>query len=297
MNGELPRDDRAVDFRRLLAAAGVRVWSLDYRTHAVPADASPEELRALEAWTAEVFADDAAAAAHVVREVDAGPFYLAGFSFGAGLAYRLVARNAAVDGLVVLDGMPPDGRTPEPGAPAIDVGGSRLPWFERARLIAAVLESPAAPSPLRGFATAGDALADAVFTARSFGGAGGLSAAKSGVTDVRSLAGLLATYDRWWPRAALGGPPVVPTRPLRVLAFASTTMGPAWTARVRGGARAFGGEDAKVHELPGHGHVDVLVGRDVGRLVVEPIVAFVGAEIGRHGDPVAPARRGSSRRV
>jgi dienelactone hydrolase len=275
MNGELPRDERAVDFRRGLARAGVRVWSVDYRTHAVPAEASADDLRALEAWNADLFADDAEAAATTARAIDRGPFYVAGFSFGAGIAYRLAARNHPMEGLVILDGMPPGERALEPGTPAIDVGGSRLPYAERRRLLAAVLDDPAAPSPLPGFASAGAALADIVFTTRSFGGAGGLSAAKTGVTDVRSLAALLATYDRWWPRAALGGAPVVAAGRLRILAFASTTMGPAWVTRVRAGAVAFGGDDAKVHELPGHGHVDVLIARDVDRSVVAPLLAFV----------------------
>jgi hypothetical protein len=276
MNGELVRDERAVDFRRLLAAAGVRVWSVDYRTHAVPADAAAEDLSALGPWTADLFAADAQAAGSLAHRIDGGPFYVAGFSFGAGLAYRLAARDHPMDGLVILDGMPPDGRVPQAGDPAIDVGGSRLPYTERQRLLAAVLEDPGGPSPVIGFTTAGDALADAIFMARSFGGAGGLSAAKTGVTDVRSLAALLATYDRWWPRAALGGSAVVPARHLRVLAFASTTMGSAWVERVRVGALAFGGDDAEVHELPGYGHVDVLIGRDVARLVVAPMLAFVG---------------------
>jgi pimeloyl-ACP methyl ester carboxylesterase len=276
MSGELARDERAIDFRRLLAAAGVHFWSVDYRTHAVPADAPADQLRALDAWTPDLFADDAGAAARLAYTTDSGPFYVAGFSFGAGIAYRLAARGRPpMAGLVILDGMPPDGRAPPAGDPAVDVGGSRLPYGERQRLLAAVLEDPAAPSPVAGFATAGDALADRIFTARSFGGAGGLSAAKRGVTDVRSLAALLATYDRWWPRAALGGAAVVPAERLRVLAFASTTMGSAWVERVRAGAVAFGGDDAQVHELPGHGHVDVLIGRDVGRLVVEPMLAFV----------------------
>ncbi len=276
MNGELPADAGATDIRRLLATAGVHVWSVDYRTHVVPADASPDELRTLASWTADLFADDAVAAAALAQTVDRGPFYVAGFSFGAGLAYRLAARDFAMAGLVILDGMPPDGRPTPPGEPAIDVGGSRLPYVERRQLLAAVLADTAGPSPLLGYASAGDALADVAFTARSFGGAGGLSAAKSGVTDVRSLAALLAGYDRWWPRGALGGPPVVPARRLRVLAFASTTITPEWTARVRAGAAAFGGDDAEVHELPGHGHLDVLIGRDVERVVAGPMLAFVG---------------------
>ena len=138
-----------------------------------------------------------------------------------------------------------------------------------------MLQDPASASPLAGFATAGDALADVAFTARSFGGAGGLSAAKNGTTDVRDLAALLVTYDRWWPRAVFGGTPPVPSRPVRVLAFSSTTIGPEWIDRVRGGATAFGGPDAIVHELAGHGHLDVLIAHDVGQTVAEPIRAFV----------------------
>jgi pimeloyl-ACP methyl ester carboxylesterase len=276
MNGELRDDATTADVRRDLARAGVRVWSVDYRTHAVPADASDEELHALAGWTADLFADDADMVGTLARAFDRGPYFVAGFSYGAGLAYRLAARDHPMDGLVILDGMPPDGRGPERRDEAIDVGGSRLPYPERRVLLDAVLTDASGPSPVEGFATAGDALADRIYTARSFGGRGGLSAAKTGVTDVRSLAALLASYDRWWPGAALGGPPVTPRR-VRVLAFASTTIGPEWTARVRDGAVAFGGPDAIVHELPGYGHVDVLIGRDVARLVAEPVRAFVGA--------------------
>ncbi len=277
MNGVLADDPRTVDVRRELARAGIRVWSVDYRTHVVPADADPDALEALAAWTADVFADDAEMAGAIARTIDRGPFFVAGFSYGAGLAYRLAGRDQPIAGIVILDGAPPDGKAPAPGPPAIDVGGGRLPYDERRRLLAAVLADAASPSPMPGYATAGEALADVVFTARSFGGAGGLSAAKSGVTDLRSLATLLATYDRWWPRAALGGPIVTPSRRVPLLAFTSTNMGPEWTHGVRDGAVAFGGPDADVRELPGWGHVDVLVGRDVAELVAAPIRAFVAA--------------------
>src|SRR6185436_7394153 len=186
---------------RALAARGVRVWSVDYRTHAVPAEATDHDLRELQAWTADVFADDVERLAAIARGVDAGPFYVAGFSFGAGLAYRLAARGLAMDGLVILDGAPPGERgAPAGDGPAIDVGGARLPYADRQRLLAAVLAYPGGASPIAGFATAGDALTAIVHSARAFGGDGGLSAVKAGRTDVRTLAGLLATYDRWWPR-------------------------------------------------------------------------------------------------
>lgn len=274
MNGELPRDERTTDVRRLLAARGVRVWSVDYRTHAVPPDASADDLAALAGWTADVFEGDVEAAGAIARAVDHDPIWVAGFSFGAGLAYDLAARDYPMRGLVILDGAPPErpGKL-DAGDPAFDVGGGRLGWPDRVRLLDAVLADPAAPSPLSGFATAGDALVEIVHGARSFGGNGGLSAVKTGRADVRALAGMLATYDRWWPRAASTGAAVTPLRPLPVIAFATTNMGPAWVERVHTGARAFGGEAAEVHELSGLGHLDVLIGRDVESLVVPPILA------------------------
>jgi acetyl esterase/lipase len=274
MNGALPGD--APDFRRHLATGGIRVWSVDYRTHAVPADASPDELDELADWTQTVFAQDAEALAAIARTIDPGPFFVSGFSYGASLAYRLAADGHPMAGLVVLDGVPPAPRdVARAGDPAIDVGSSRLPFDVRARLHAAVIDDPAGPSPLPGFATAGDALAEIVHSARSFGGNGGLSNVKAGTTDVRALAGLLATYDRWWPRAAAATSTATPARTVPVVAFAAANMGPEWVSRVRAGAHAFGGDAATVHELPGFGHVDVLIGRHAPWLVFEPMRRFV----------------------
>jgi pimeloyl-ACP methyl ester carboxylesterase len=279
MNGEIPETDARYDFRLHLALAGVRTWSLDWRTHGVPAGATLEELGELARWTADVFTDDAAWAAAFVRGADPGPLYVAGFGFGAGVAYRLAARKAEpIAGLVVLDGVPPGATAaPEGAGPAIDVGGGRLPWDERDRLLRTVIASPENPSPVPGYTTAGEALADVVYTSPTFGGHGGLSAARDGVADVGAVARLLASYDRWWPRAALGGSAVTPSRTLPLLAFASRNMGPQWIERVRAGARAFGGDRAIVHELPRYGHVDVLVGAWAERLVFEPILGFVTA--------------------
>jgi len=139
------------------------------------------------------------------------------------------------------------------------------------------MRDPEGPSPLSGFATAGDALVSVVHGARAFGGAGGLSAVKDGATDVRVLAGLLATYDRWWPRAALAGGAVTAVGRLPVIAFATERMGDAWGRRVRDGAIAFAGDAAVVHDLRGYGHVDVLVGKEVATRVVPPIRDFVRA--------------------
>jgi hypothetical protein len=187
-----------------------------------------------------------------------------------------------VAGLVILDGVPPEPRDGATGGdgPAIDVGSTRLPFDARAKLLTDVLADPGGPSPLPDYATAGAALTDIVDSSKAFGGHGGLSGVKYGTADVRALAALLSTYDRWWPRAMLDAKPAVPapTRSMRVLAFASANMGPAWIQRVRDGARAFGGDGATIVELPGYGHVDVLIGKDAPRLVFDPMRRFVQGE-------------------
>jgi pimeloyl-ACP methyl ester carboxylesterase len=278
MNGEISNTSANQDLRLYLAQAGIRTWSLDYRTHAVQPNAKEEDLQTLAGWTRERFLEDAEWATTFVRSTDPGPLYLVGFSYGAGLAYGIAARgDQPVMGLVILDGVPGGGggSAEDGGSSAIDVGGSRLPYDERERLLQAVIRSPGGPSPVGG-GTAGSALADIVYTSPSFGGAGGLSAARNGVTDVRVLARLLDSYDRWWPRAALAGSaPGGPRRKLRVLAIASTNMGPEWVARVKDGARSYGGDKTEFRELPLHGHLDVLVGRLAPSEVYEPTRVFL----------------------
>jgi pimeloyl-ACP methyl ester carboxylesterase len=278
MNGEIASNNANHDFRLYLAQAGIRTWSLDYRTHSVRPEASQEDLQTLAGWDRERFIDDAEWAATFVRSSDPGPLVLAGFSFGAGVAYEITARgDQPVVGLVILDGVPGGGGggSVESGSSAIDVGGSRLPYADRERLLQAVIRDPNGPSPVGG-GTAGSSLAEIVYTAPSFGGQGGLSAARDNVTDVRVLARLLASYDRWWPRAALsGGSSGGPRRKLPVIAFASSNMGPKWVQSVKDGAEKFGGDRSEFHEIPLHGHLDVLVGRLAPSEVYEPIRVFL----------------------
>ena len=177
MNGELPITEPRYDFRVYLAAAGLRTWGLDYRTHAVPADAGSADLETLRRWSADVFVDDAAWAAAFIRGTDPGRLYVAGFSQGAAFGYRLAARkDEPLAGLVILDGAAGGGRGPGEGGPAIDVGGARLPYPERARLLADVAADPTRPSSVVGYRTAGEALADILYSAQSFGGQGGVAA-------------------------------------------------------------------------------------------------------------------------
>jgi len=282
MNAELPLVEPRHDLRLYLAEEGVLAWGLDYRTHAVPPDASPAELRALEGWTVDRFVEDVAWATAFVRGADRGPLFVAGFSQGAVFAYRLASRRgSSLAGLLILDGAPGGGSTPASGNPVIDVGGSRLPFAERRRLLDQVIADANAPSPVPGFPTAGAALASILSTAPMFGGEGGL-AAGSRVSEIAVLATLLRSYDRWWPRAAVDAPaPRPPKTPIPVLAFASTNMGPAWVDRVRATARAYGGSDAEVRELASYGHLDVLVARRAAQEVFQPALAWLERHAGR----------------
>jgi pimeloyl-ACP methyl ester carboxylesterase len=277
MTGELPIAEPRYDLRVYLAAAGLRTWGLDYRTHAVPPDATTADLEALRRWSADVFVDDAAWAAAFIRGTDPGRLYVAGFSQGAALAYRLAARkDEPLAGLVILDGAADGGRGPGEGGPAIDVGGALLPYAERARLLGDVAADPTRPSSVAGYRTAGEALADILYSAQSFGGQGGLTNARGGVSDIRTVATLLRSYDRWWPRAALDvDDPPRPAHHLPVIAFASTNMGPAWVERVRASARTFGGDAAIVRELSRYGHLDVLVSRRAAQEIFEPTRAWL----------------------
>src|SRR5262249_37789163 len=81
-------------------------------------------------------------------------------------------------------------------------GAPALPAPARDGLPGAGPAGPHTPPRIAGSTTAGSALADILWTAPAFGGAGGLSAARDGVSDVQAVARVLRAEDRWWPRAA-----------------------------------------------------------------------------------------------
>ena len=279
MNGELPMTEPRNDLRLFLAIRGVRTWGLDYRTHTVPPTASPEELATLASWTTDVFRDDAAWAAAFVRSADGRLDHIAGFSHGAVIAFDLAARRVAPEAtLIILDGALPANREVQPGGPAIDVAGGRLTYATRQALLNAVIADPDAPSPLAGYPSAGEALQKVLYAAQGFGGRGGLANTYDDVSDLRVLATLLRSYDRWWPRAAASGAaPGAPADPVPVLAFASGRIGPAWLERVRTSAVAFGKGRESVVELPDYGHLDVLVAREAAHDVFFPVFEWITA--------------------
>ncbi|WP_443089135.1 alpha/beta hydrolase [Xylophilus sp.] len=301
MNGEVALADERHNLWLYLAARGVEVFTLDYRTHAVPADAPPAALAALRGWDTPAFLGDiAAASAEARRLAGRERLFVAGFSRGGVLAYaHALTSPEAVAGVVVLDA-PFKNRVPgekfdaaaalarldASGAWASDVAGSRG-WEWRQRLMQAVVRDPAAPSSDARFATVGEELAEVLQTAWT---PGGLANLHGGFSQARVLARLLADYDRWYPavqdvdQRSIADHADDPRTPIDdrwgrldapVLAFVSTGLGPDWVANARHSAEASGSRDVTVQVLDGWGHLDVVAGEQAAERVYAPVLAWL----------------------
>ncbi len=302
MNGAAALTDEKYNLWLYLAARGVEVYALDYRTHAVPADAAADQLVALKPWTSAVFVDDIASAAAFARETSGhGKVFVAGFSRGAFLAYAYANRAPqAIAGLVILDGpfkaLTPGafGRAPSladleaSGKWASDVGGSKG-WDARQALMSAVIADPDAPAADPQFKTIGDQLAHVLQTAWL---PGGLANPEGGVSKPVVLAKLLKDYDRWYPAVqdidgkALADPAGAPDSDLDdlwgrfetpILVFASTGMGGDWVINALYSAAHSGSKDVTLNVLERYGHLDVLVGEQAATEVFEPTWQWIKA--------------------
>lgn len=287
MNGEIVPDDPRYSLPLYLAAHGVDVWTLDYRTHFVAPDAAPPELYEMAGWTYGAFDGDIAAAARFVSaQSRRSELFVAGFSRGASFAYLFAALHPArVAGLVILDGFishQPSVPAP-PGRIADDIGGRHLTYDKRKALMEAVIRDPGGPAPLPKYKTAADNLAHVVYDAGGvFGGHGGLGNPLGGFSEPAVLAPVLLSYDRWWPAvqdyenpfdarvlARLGASKIP------VIAFASTNISSAWPDEVRKSAAATGSADLSFKQLKGWGHLDVICGTHAEEEVYAPVLAWL----------------------
>jgi pimeloyl-ACP methyl ester carboxylesterase len=287
MNGEVAVDDVRYSMPLYLAAHGVDVWAMDYRTHFVPADTPAEKLSVMAGWTNHAFADDIeAAAAFVSARTHRSKLFVAGFSRGAGFAYLFAALHAqAVAGLVILDGLIPRGPAlPMPvGRVADDIGGRHLTYDKRRALMEAVIRDPGGPAPLPKYKTAAENLEHVVYDAGGiFGGHGGLANPLGGFSDPSVLAVVLIGYDRWWPAVQDYDNPFdadaltrLKTSRIPVIAFASTNISARWPATVAESAAATGSADVTVKRLDGWGHLDVICGTHAESEVFARVLAFL----------------------
>ena len=302
MNGAAALTDEKYNLWLYLAARGIEVYALDYRTHAVPHDASPDQLKALKDWTSAVFVADIAAAADFARQTGGhDKLFVAGFSRGAFLAYAFA--NTAPDrvaGLVILDGpfkalsagafdrAPSLADLEASGSWASDVGGSKG-WEARQALMQAVIADPDAPAADPQFKSIGDQLAHVLQTAWL---PGGLANPEGGMSRPAVLARLLKDYDRWYPAvqdvdgktiASSANAPETDLDDLwgkfqtPILLFASTGMGGDWVINAVHSAVHSGSGDVTLNVLERYGHLDVLVGEQAAAEVFEPTVAWIKA--------------------
>ena len=287
MNGEVAVDDARYSMPLYLAAHGVDVWAMDYRTHFVPAAAPANKLSVMAGWTNRAFADDiAAAAAFVSARTHRSKLFVAGFSRGAGFAYLFAALHPqAVAGLVILDGFIPRGAAPAApaGRVADDIGGRHLTYDKRRALMEAVIRDPGGRAPLPKYKTAAENLEHVVYDAGGiFGGHGGLANPLGGFSDPSVLARVLIGYDRWWPTVQDYDNPFDPGALARlkaskipVIAFASTNISARWPETVAESAAATGSADVTVKQLDGWGHLDVICGTHAESEVFAQVLAFL----------------------
>jgi pimeloyl-ACP methyl ester carboxylesterase len=287
MNGEIAVDDPRYSMPLYLAAHGVDVWAMDYRTHFVPPDTPAAKLAVMMGWTNRMFDGDVeAAVAFVGAQTHSEKLFIAGFSRGASFAYLFAALHPqSVAGLVILDGFIP--RRPAPAMPAgrvaDDIGGRHLTYDKRRALMEAVIRDPGGPAPLPKYKSAAENLEHVVYDADGvFGGHGGLANPQGGFSDASVLARMLIGYDRWWPAVQDYDNPFdasalarLKASKIPVIAFASTNISAQWPAMVTESAAATGSADVTVKRLVGWGHLDVICGTHAESEVYAPLLAWL----------------------
>jgi pimeloyl-ACP methyl ester carboxylesterase len=287
MNGEVAVDDPRYSMPLYLAAHGVDVWAMDYRTHFVPPDTPAAKLAVMMGWTNRMFDGDIeAAVAFVSARTHHEKLFIAGFSRGASFAYLFAALHPQqVAGLVIFDGFIP--RSPAPGMPAgrvaDDIGGRHLTYDKRRALMEAVIRDPGGPAPLPKYKSAAENLERVVYDADGiFGGHGGLANPQGGFSDPSVLARVLIGYDRWWPAVQDYDNPFdtsalarLKASKIPVIAFASTNISGQWPAMVTASAAATSSADVTVKRLVGWGHLDVICGTHAESEVYAPLLAWL----------------------
>ncbi len=287
MNGELALQDPRYSFPVYLAARGIDVWTMDYRTHFIPPNLPASEVqKVMKRWTNELFAGDVESAANfVLSQTGSDKLFVAGFSRGVEFAYLFTAMHPGqVRGIVVLDGFLP--RRPTVAQPpdriVDDIGGAHLTYEKRRALMQDVIQNPNGPAPLPKYHTASENLMHVVYDARDFGGHGGLANALGGKSNPVVLARLLISYDRYWPAVQDYENPFTPAllaslkaSRVPVIAFASTNIAVKWPAWVYESAVSTGSGDVTFTKFRGWGHLDVLCGNFAEAKVFAPTLDWL----------------------
>jgi pimeloyl-ACP methyl ester carboxylesterase len=303
MNGVSALTDEAHNIWLYLAARGIEVYAMDYRTHAIPAETPVEALGDLKGWTTAAFVNDVAAAADFARSTSGvEKLYVSGFSRGVFLAYAYASSNAEkVSGLILFDGPFKNhsatnafdrpaalAKLEAAGVWASDIGGSR--GFEsRQQLMDVAAANPDAPATDPKFKTIGEQLA---YVLQNAWLPGGLANPMGGVSKPQVLAKLLGGYDRYYPTiqdidgaqmSAFTDDPSTPIDDkwgeldMPILMFAGTGMGGDWLLNAIYSAAKSGSKDVTFSVLERYGHLDVLVAETAQRDVYTPTLEWLRA--------------------
>jgi pimeloyl-ACP methyl ester carboxylesterase len=300
MNGVAALSDDDHNLWLFLAHRGVDVFTLDYRTHAVPAS-GVGDFGFMKTWTMATFVADIQAAAQKARaESGRERLFVAGFSRGVSLAYAFAATEPnGVAGLIALDGSFKNHaprnqydaaaelqKLESSGAWANDVSG-RAGWEAREKLMRTAASDPERPATDPKFKTIGEQLANVLYTAWR---PGGLANAVDGLSRPQVLAKLLAGYDRYYPAVqdadgrSIGDRDDDPRTPIDdlwgemktpILYFGSTGMGGEWLLNGIYSADKSGSSDVTLNVLERYGHLDVIVGERARADVFETTTAWI----------------------
>jgi len=281
MNGELAVADENHNLWLYLAARGITVYALDYRTHFVPNDPVPN-LAFMKDWTVGRFVDDAKLALAMVRKTErARPVFIAGFSRGVTYAYILAGQEKAA-GLVALDGSfksyDPKGFDRAGAMHQLDASGEygsilskARSWAGRTEMMKRAAADPNGPA-MGKFPSIGAQLSSVLYYAW---GPGALANPRDGISSIQVLAASMVDYDRCFPviqniegrsmemqaddpATSLDdqfGHMTVP-----VIYFGSTNFGPENLLNGIYSAAKAGSKDVTINVLERYGHVDVLFG-------------------------------------
>lgn len=185
-HGEVVVADERYDLRLYLAQRGIESWTLNYRTHFI----SREQIfdsDFMQGWTAQVFIEDAAAAADFVRHTSGvQKIFVGGYSRGASFAALMAARYSRQDvlGLALLDGYvlePPEWRTiyrerkQTPAWFADDLERRYVPYRRWIKMLQETLAEPDGPDfmPVHLFENRAEMLKHFLFVSPTYGQQGG----------------------------------------------------------------------------------------------------------------------------
>ena len=298
MHGEAALQDEAHNLWLFLAARGVEVYALDYRTHFVPST-GVTDFAFMRNWSTEAFVGDIRAAAEQARRESARErLFIAGYSRGVTLAYAYACTEpAAVAGIVALDGSfkshaPKNKYDVATDLQKLETGGAwatdlaaGFGWEKRRQLMEGAATKPAGPALDARFPTVGDQLAAVLYGAWRPG-----ALANTGMSRPETLGRILLDYDRYYPAVqdvdgrSLADRDDDPRTAvddawgelkMPILYFGAAQMGADWLLDGIHSAGHSGSPDVALNVLEGYGHLDVIVGEQARRDVYEPTLAWI----------------------